>query len=388
MNTLTNLIPSLYAGLDKVSRELTGFIPSVTRDAQSDRAAVGQAVTYHVTPNGNGSDIAPSMTIPEPTDQSIGNDNITITKARAYEFGFVGEERLGLDNNGAGFNPVQADMFAQAVRGLVNEVETDLSVAAFAGASRAHGTPGTIPFATNSDPASQIRKILVDNGSPKSGLKLVNDTTVGASVRTLYGINADRDFSKAPMDQQGIIATPHGLSIYETAQGSVHTAGTGESATTNADGYAMGATTITLAAAGTGSIVAGDVITFAGDSEQYVVKDGLANVTAGGDITIQEPGLRQAIDASAVAITVVKDGTQLVRGGVGFYEGAIVLASRMPALPEEGDVAADRMEMTDERSGLKVEVAKYIGYRKVRYEVALAWGVKVVQPRHTALLIS
>ena len=32
-NTLTNLIPSLYAGLDMVSRELVGFAPAVGRNS-------------------------------------------------------------------------------------------------------------------------------------------------------------------------------------------------------------------------------------------------------------------------------------------------------------------------------------------------------------------
>ena len=37
-NTLTNLIPDLYASLDVVSRELTGLIPSVTMDTSANRA--------------------------------------------------------------------------------------------------------------------------------------------------------------------------------------------------------------------------------------------------------------------------------------------------------------------------------------------------------------
>ena len=392
-NTLTNLIPSLYAGLDTVSRELTGFIPAVGRNATADRAAVGQSVRYHVAPSGNVSNVSPAMTIPEPTDQTIGNDQITISKSRAAEFGFVGEEVLGLNNNGPGFNPVQADMFAQGLRALVNEVETDLLAEAVANASRAHGTPGSLPFQTNVNDVSQLGKILSDNGAPMSERNLVVNTTSGASLRTLYGINTDRDWSNVPMNQQGVLITPHGMAIRETGQSASHEAGTAAGATTDADGYDVGDTTITLASDGTGTILAGDVISFAGDSNQYLVVSGEDDVSDGGTITIQEPGLRQAIPEDATAITVVNDGESPAQvdydaAGVAFYRNAIVLAARAPALPEGGDVATDSMMIVDPRSGLPFEVRVYHGYRKVRYEVALAWGVKCVAPRHTALLLS
>lgn len=392
-NTLTSLIPSLYAGLDTVSREYTGYIPAVYRDSSVDRAAVGQNVTFPIAPSGNGGNISPAMTIPEPTDQTVGNDTISITKARAYEFGFIGEERIGLDNNGAGFSRVQADMFAQAVRGLVNEVETDLSVAAAAGASRAWGTPGTVPFATNTNEISQLNKILTDNGAPASDRNIVLNTTAGASLRTLHGINSDRDWSKVDISERGIITRAHNIDVRESGQSVSHTAGTGDSATTDNAGYAVGATTITLASAGTGTILAGDVIQFAGDSNKYVVETGDADVSGGGTIVLQEPGLRVAIGASTTAITIVNDGDSppvedYDVAGVAFYRNAIVLAARAPALPQGGDVAIDSMMIIDPVSGLPLEVRVYAGYRKVRYEVGLAWGVKVTQPRHTALLIS
>ena len=47
-NTLTNLIPSLYAAADVVSRELVGFIPNVTRDSSIDAVAIGQTVNVPV----------------------------------------------------------------------------------------------------------------------------------------------------------------------------------------------------------------------------------------------------------------------------------------------------------------------------------------------------
>lgn len=381
-NTLTNLIPDLFAGLNTVSRELVGYIPAVARDSSAERAAVGEAVRYHIAPAASSANIAPAMAIPEPTDQTIGSDTVTITKAKAAEFGFVGEEQLGLDN-GSGFGTVQGDMVAEALRVLVNEVETDLAVAAAAGASRATGTAGTTPFATNTAGISNARRILVDNGAPLSDLNLILDTTAGAALRTLYGINTDRDWSNVPMNMQGVLTNPHGVAVRETGQGQSHTAGTASGATTDTTGYAVGATTITLASAGTGTILAGDVITFAGDTEPYVVVTGDANVTDGGSIVIQEPGLRTAIPTSATAITV----TAAHAVNIAFYRRAIQLVARQPALPREGDLALDRMVLTDPRSGLAFDFAIYGGYRKVRYEVALAWGVKVTQPRHVALLM-
>ncbi|HMX99949.1 MAG TPA: P22 coat - protein 5 family protein, partial [Agitococcus sp.] len=147
--------------------------------------------------------------------------------------------------------------------------------------------------------------------------------------------------------------------------------------------YAVGATTITLASAGTGTILAGDVITFAGDTNQYNVVSGDADVSNGGTITLAAPGLRKAMSAATKAITVLATSPR----NMAFSRSAIVLATRMPERPQEGDMAIDVMTIQDPRSGLAFEVAMYPGYRKVRYEIALAWGVKNIKPEHTATLL-
>ena len=379
-NTITGLVPDIYEGLDIVSREMTGMIPSVTRNASAERAAVGQNIRVDVEPAGNVSDITPAMTIPEPTGQTSGYTDIVITKSRAAEFGFIGEQVKGL-NTGPGFPSVRAQKIAQAIRAVVNEVEADLCglQSTF---SRAVGTAGTTPFATINDytDATFARKVLKDNGGDFNA-RIVMDTTAGATLLGKQGAvnSAGTDLIMS----QGILVDRAGMPLRESGFVVDHVAGTGASATTNDAGYAVGATVLTLASAGTGTILAGDVVTFAGDANKYVVASGDADVSGGGTITLSAPGLRVAMSAATKAITVLAASTR----NMAFSENALVLASRAPALPAEGDSASDRMLITDPRSGLTMEFSLYKGFRKVRYEVALAWGVKNIKPEHTALIL-
>lgn len=382
-NTLTNLIPDLYAALDVVSRELVGMIPAVTVDASVNRAAVNENVRVPIAPaNTDGGDITPAMSIPAEADQTIGYSTINITKARAFPFSWNGEEQRGL-NNGPGYLGIRANQIAQAMRAAVNEVETDLC-ALHAVMSRAAGTAGTTPFATTTAGLTSARKILADNGAPLSDAQLVLDTTAGASLRTLLNINSTRDESRLPITSQGVITRISDMNIRESGQVVTSTAGTGATVKTNTAGYAIGATVITLkSTGGTGTVVAGDVVTFAGDTNQYVVTSGDADISDGGTITLAAPGLRKAIAASETAITIVAAAAR----SMAFARSSIVLATRLPERPAEGDLALDVMTITDPRSGLSFEVAIYGGYRKIRYEIALAWGVKCIKPEHTALLL-
>ena len=382
-NILTRLIPDLYAGLDVVSRELVGFVPSVARNATAERAAVGQSVVWPIAPPMGAVDVAPAMQVPEPADVTIGNNFMTITKARAVAFGMTGEEERGL-NSGVGYLSLQASMFAQALRTLVNEMESDVAIEAAANASRAYGTPGTTPFAGDKMiDTAQTRKLLDDNGAPLSGRSLIINTAAGANLRSMYNLTRANEAGTTLTLRQGELLDLHGFSIKESAAVVNHVAGTGAAATTSAAGFAVGATTIALASAGTGTIKAGDVVTFAGDTNKYVVATGDADVSNGGSIVLSAPGLRVAIPAVATAITVAASHAS----NVAFSQDAIQLAARAPAEPLEGDLRLDSYLLVDPRSGMAFEVSVWPGYRKVRLEVAAAWGVKAVKREHIVLLL-
>lgn len=387
-NTLTRLIPDLYAAMDVVSRELVGMIPSVMRNASAERAAVGQAVVWPIAPTMGTFNVTPAMAVPEPADRTIANDTMTITKSKGVEFGWTGEEQRGLNAGGPGYLSVQGDLFAQGLRTLANEVEGDLVSAAAVAASAATGTAGTTPFATNVGDSAQVRKLLDDAGAPGSERSLILDTSGGAALRTLQNLTRVNEAGTAMTLRDGELLNLNGLSIKETGQPYYTTTyGTAASATTTNAGFAKGATTIALASAGTGTIIAGDFISFAGDSRKYRVVTGDTDTSNGGSVVIAAPGLIMPIPGVATAITVARPSSGNYTRNVAFSRNAMALAARAPALPNEGDLAIERRLITDVRSGLTFEVALYPGYRKIRAEVTLAWGVKAVKAEHIVALL-
>lgn len=384
-NTLTNLIPDAYAALDVVSRELVGFIPAVARDPRADRVAVGQTLRSSVAPaNTAGADITPAMAIPAAANQTIANKSLTITKSRFFPFSWSGEDSYAVDQ-GPGFLTIKQDQIAQALRAAVNEIEADVAVAAAAGASRAYGaTAGIAPLFTD---WAGAKKILDDNGAPQSERSTVINTTAGVALRStanLYKVNEGGDQT---LLRQGVLGNLFGFDIRESAQVQSTTAGTMASATSTSAAFTVGQTVIPLATAGTGVVAAGDIITFANDTNnKYVVASvsfAGANPASGDTITLAQPGLRLAQGVATRAITVFATSAR----NCAFSRNAILLATRLPMTPESGDMALDRETITDPRSGLSFEIAMYPGFRMVTYHVSVAWGVTVFKPEHLAIIV-
>ena len=382
-NTLTNLIPTLYEALDVVSRELVGFIPSVTRDSQLARAAIGQRVYSPVAPAATAGDVKANTVPPDDGQQTIGNISMEITKSRYVPIRWQGEESLQMNSpGGLGVKTLMRDQFAQGMRTLCNEIEADLAGLYLSG-SRAIVPSSSTLFSKDLADAANARKILMDNGAPTSELKMVIGTDAGAALRSQATILSVIP-SAQDMATQGVLINAAGFQIRESAQIKSPVVGTASnSATVSTDAHAVGATSIVLASKGSGSIVAGDIISFAGDPNYYVVVTGDTNVSDGGTIVIAAPGLRVAIaETASPAITIRAKANR----SMAFARSSIVLATRMPALPEGGDMGVDRTTITDPRSGLSFEVSKYLQYRQVRYEIAIAWGVKAVKTEHIALM--
>lgn len=386
-NTLTNLIPNLYAAADVVSRELVGFIPNVTRDSKIDAVAVGQTVNVPVVGASTPVAITPGAYAPDTGGITPSNVTIAISNQYAVPIAWNGDEQVGAGQTGI-YDSVVTQRFAQAMRAITNQVESDVA-ALHTKASRAYGTYNVQPFGTAGDLSdmAQMIKILDDNGAP-GDRRAVLSTSAIANLRgkqsVLFKVN---EAGSDSLLRRGIIGDIMGVGLGTSAQvKSAVTAGTMSSGTTSNSALTVGQTVIPLATAGTGVCIAGDIITIAGDTNKYVVAAvsfAGANPASGDTITLAEPGIQLAQGASAKAITV----TAATDRNMVFSKSAIVLATRAPYMPAGGDMADDVMMITDPVSGLSFQIAQYRQYRQVHFECSLAWGCQVIAPRHVGLLI-
>lgn len=378
-NTITPLIPVIYRVLPFLHRELVGLIPAVTWDAQAARAAVGQTIRIPTAPTMTAEDATPGTNPPDTGDTTFDKEEMTITKSRVVPFRWTGDEGRSVASPGPGRMSLQEMQIFEALRTLVNEIETDLGLL-YKRSARAIGTAGTTPFGSNIDLLVDGKKVMDDMGIPQVGRQFVMDTSAGANMRKLSNLQKVNESGDQGLLRLGLLGQLMNFDIRESAQIALHTAGTGTAYQLNG-AHAAGATSIAVDT-GSNTLIAGDVLTIANGSPADDVKYVVNTALSGGTVVIGRPGLKVAhVDNDAVTRAASYRANML------FHRSAIVLATRAPAIPEEGDQAADAMVITDPVTGLSFEVRVYPQYRRVRYEIGMAWGVANMHPAFTLNLM-
>lgn len=386
-NTLTGIIPTLYEALNVVSREMVGFIPAVRRDSNAERAAVNQTVRVPLGESGDLENITPGAAPAASGGTTVGYADIVIENSKAAPVLWSGEERLAVGTNGT-YNQILADQFTDAMRKLVNAVESDISTKVKLGASRAYGDPAGSPFnvAGKFTEMAKTAQILDDNGAPQVDRQLVLGSSAIANLRGLQSVLfKTNEAGSADMLRDGMTDRLQGFALRYSGGIKQHTT-TAINDKWEVDGAgALGLTKIVTKDGTTatgGPIKAGDIVSFASGTDKYIV----TGVTAGGVVTstlsLNAPGLVAALAGSE---KIVKSAAYYPNAA--FSRNAVVLAARAPAVPEGGDSADDAITITDPLTGMTFEVRVYRQYRQVKYEVCLAWGSAVIKPEHVALLI-
>jgi hypothetical protein len=147
---------------------------------------------------------------------------------------------------------------AKFFRNTRNLVEAKIAAKAILGASRAYGTAGTTPFASNLNDINGVRKIFMDNGvAEDNSWSIVIGTTAGMNLRNLAHLNQVNTSGSDETLRRGTLLDLSGFMIKESAGIQSHTAAAGTGFLVNLlAGYDVGDTSIAVDT-GTGTLAAG-----------------------------------------------------------------------------------------------------------------------------------
>lgn len=374
-NTFTAIQPLLYGIAQTISNEPTGVLQAITLDFDDKGVAIGDSIKVPVAPLGTVSTYVPAMTTTAGADEVAAAVTVTITANEQYSWHLTGEQQRSLENGSINEEWVRQNI-ANGMRALRNSAELAATAAVKIGASRATGTAATTPFASDINPIADLRKILQDNGAPLTDLQMVVDSSASLNLRKLGIIQQAYQAGSEEERRSGNLLRQFGFKIGESAGIGLHTKGTGSLYVTS--GSTAPRTTDIALVTGTGTVLSGDVVTFAADAaNKYVVGTGIA---APGTISLNRPGARVTI-ATANAMTIGGNYT----ANLAFERSAIVGIMRPPLIPLGGQITAT-MPISD-MNGMTYLLVEITGDGMTTWRLHLASGFKVVQPEHVAILM-
>ncbi len=372
-NTLTALQPVAYSAAKEVAGEPTAAVGAINMSFDDKGVAKGDVVKVPVAPTRAASDFTPGNTTPTGADATATEIDVQITKSRKVSWHLTGEQLRSLENGNTDKDWVK-QLLTQGMRTLRNEAEVDCVAAIRKGGSRAYGTAGTTPFATDLSMLTNLRKILLDNGAPMADLQYVCDTAAGLNLRNLGVLQNAYQAGSDEERRSGRFLPQMGFAIRESGGITAVTKGTSSGHLINmGSGLAVGGTDVTVDT-GTGTILAGDIVTFAGTTaHKYVVNSALASNV----FSIGAPGSR-VLEADNDAITVGNDFTP----SLAFERSAVVGIMRPPLIPANATV--QKMLVSDER-GLTYLMLQLDQYGQTSWELHLAWGFQAVNSEFIAV---
>jgi hypothetical protein len=383
-NTFTSIQPVLFEAAQIVSQEPIGFLDAIDLNFNNEKpVALGDTVYVPYAGVGAVSSFSPAATAPEGTASTASSVGVTIQDIAQVSWNMTGEQILSLENASMNMEWLRQKV-AQGMRALRNTAEAAAGVALKEGASRAVGTAGTNPFnASTLANITAARKELMINGAPKSDLHLVMDLTASEALLNLGVVQNFYQAGSSAQLEKGVFLDKMGFKMHESGNVALHTKGTGTGYDVTSAGAAVKATTIPMEGGNSGTILAGDVVTFASgatDANPYVISSGsTASGAAAGNIIIGRPGLR-VLKADADEMTIGNN----YRANLAFHRNACVGIIRQPQMPSNPTIATT--VITDEFgcTYLLCDVAQW-GQRS--WVLIMAYGFKVVQQEHVVIMM-
>lgn len=364
-NVLTAVMPKLLATGLMALREQAIMPRLVNRGYDTIAGQKGSTIDVPIPSAIAAQDVTPANTPPNTGDISPTSVPITLNNWKEAPFYLTDKDMLEAME---GTIPMQA---SEAVKSLANAVNTSIlgQYVSFFGFT---GTPGTTPFASDVTAATQARKLLNKQLAPMDPRYIVLDPEAEANALGLQPISNQswRVGLNESAIVSGMISRTLGFDWFMHQLAPTHVAGVGAGYLVNTGTAAVGDKTVVVDT-GTGALKVGDIITFAGSTQTYVI----TAAYAGGSGTIAfYPGLKAA-PADNAAITVAASHTV----NLAFHRDAIAFATR--PLENMGDGLGSRiLSAVDPESGLTLRLEVTREHKRVRWSYDILYGTAVVRP--------
>jgi hypothetical protein len=376
----------------------------VNSDYSTEAAMKGTTIDVPVPIAVGTSAVTPAETPPAPTATTPGVVQVPLDQWYQSNGIHLSDKNLTEIDRNEHFLPMQ---LMEAVKALANLVNVNLHnhyKEATMGAYGYYGTAGTTPFgdAVGVLSATQARKILNQQLCPRSDRRGVLDFDAEANALALSAFaDADKTLS-AGVKIEGEIGRKYGVDWVADDAVVTHTAGTiNDGATPNGRTCAVneategdrdtGTTYLNVdngaAASATGTIVQGDIISFASHDQTYTVVNstqGSAQYSA-GVYTFATNAIADLEFYPALVQTVANNEVITVRAShvvnLVFHRDAFAFATR-PLVASSVDLAlgSQIMSMQDPQTGLVLRLEVSRQHKQTVWEFDILWGAKLVRP--------
>lgn len=374
-NTFTNILPVLTESAQVVSREAVGIARAITLDTSDQGVNLGASINIPKAPAATAGTWTPAV-VPTTGDTTATGIQLSMSTAKEVTWHVTAEQEAAMNRGNANAMRWMSQMSAQAFRTLANAFEAYLFALAYKGSSRAAGTAGTTPFASDLSAASAVGQILNENGAPMGDRSLIVNPAAYNNLQARFANVA----ASVPAAQRafgdGDLPMIAGLMPRLSNQITQHTAGTATGYLLNDATPAIGDTSLTVDT-GSGTILAGDVILGGTGGRYYVVDSALSGSTVG----IGDPGIYGEALADNEVLSIVGNYTP----NLALSRDAIYACVRAPLQPESP--LFQQEIVVDPVSGIPFGVLRWAGDGLIHYSARIIYAGAVVEQGHIATLM-
>ena len=377
-NILTAILTQILAKGLMTLRQRVLMTRLVNTDYSLEAKKKGQTIDIPLSAAIAAESVTPAAVPTAPGDLTPTTAQISLDQWYHADFA-LDDQEVGMIRADKDFVPLQMEEAFKSIGNKINDTVLDT----YTGIYGYVGTAGTTPFGSGVEVASatNLRKTLHEQLCPRDDRRAVLDFAAEAAALNLAQFSDAEKRGSSDTKTTGNIGKVFGIDWFGEDAIQEHTAGTGATISTNAAGYAVGVKAITLKAAGTGTMVVGDIFTIAGDDQTYTVTTLVPAVSAGA--LAFTPGLKVAITTAETVITL--KASHIVN--IGFHRDAFGLAVRAPdagikellGAGTAGNILSS-VTLIDNVTKLIMRLELIRGYKMTMWDVDCLWGTTLVSP--------